>query len=69
MVLAAHSLGVENSWIGMALGLGEDAEFLKEAGVPEGHKLVAPLIFGYPAKRERKAPAHNIDDVILKWMS
>lgn len=42
-------------------------EFLKGTGVPEGHKLVAPHIFGYPAKGERKAPARNAN-VILKWV-
>jgi nitroreductase len=68
MMLAAHSLGIGSCWIGLALHLGWDAEFLKEAGVPEGHKLVAPIIFGYPAKGERKAPARNAD-VILKWIS
>ncbi len=67
MMLAAHSLGIGSCWIGLALHLGRDEEFLKEAGVPEGHKLVAPLIFGYPAKGERKAPARN-EDVILKWI-
>ena len=50
-----------------ALRLGEYKEFLNGAGVSEGHKLVAPIIFGYPAKGERKAPDHN-SDVILKWI-
>jgi len=67
MMLAAHSFGIGSCWIGLSLGLGVDKEFLKEVGVPEGHKLVAPLIFGYPAKGELKAPARN-SDVILKWM-
>jgi nitroreductase len=68
MMLAAHSLGLGSCWIGLAAGLGNDAEFLKEAGVPEGHKLIAPLIFGYPAKEKLKAPARNAD-VILKWIN
>jgi nitroreductase len=67
MMLAAHSLGLGSCWIGLASGLGNDAEFLKEAGVPEGHKLIAPLIFGYPARENLKAPARNAD-VILKWI-
>jgi len=67
MMLAAHSLGIGSCWIGLIMGLGEDKEFLKEAGVPEGHRLVASLIFGYPAKGERKATARNAD-VILNWM-
>lgn len=56
MMLAAHSLGIGSCWIGLALHLGDDKEFMKEAGVPEGHKLIAPLIFGYPANGKRKAP-------------
>jgi len=59
-MLVAHSLGIGSCWIGLS-------EFLKEAGVPEGHKLIAPLIFGYPAKGKRKAPARNAD-VILEWI-
>jgi len=68
MMLAAQSLGIGSCWIGLAIGLGNDAEFLKEVGVPEGHQLVAPLIFGYPAKENLKAPARNAD-VILKWIN
>jgi nitroreductase len=67
MMLAAQSFGIGSCWIGLAVGLGNDVEFLKEVGVPEGHKLVAPLIFGYPAKGSLKAPARNAD-VILKWI-
>ncbi len=67
MMLAAHSLGIGSCWIGLAKHLGEDVEFLREVGIPEGYRLVAPLIFGYPAKGEPKAPARNAD-VILKWM-
>jgi nitroreductase len=67
MMLAAQSLGIGSCWIGLAGGLGYDTEFLKEVGVPEGHKLIAPLIFGYPAKEKLKAPARN-SDVILKWI-
>jgi nitroreductase len=67
MMLAAHSLGIGSCWIGLALHLGRDTEFLREVEVPEGHKLVAPLIFGYPAKGNLKAPARN-KDIILKWI-
>lgn len=67
MMLAARSLGIGSCWIGLAAGLGSDTEFLKEVGVPEGYKLIAPLIFGYPAKENQKAPARNAD-VILKWI-
>lgn len=68
MMLAAQSLGIGSCWIGLAGGLGYDTEFLKEVGVPEGHKLIAPLIFGYPVKESLKAPVRN-SDVILKWIN
>ena len=67
MMLAAHSLGIGSCWIGLSAGLGTDEAFLKEAGVPKDHKLVAPLIFGYPAKGALPAPKRNAD-VILKWI-
>ncbi|WP_230668829.1 nitroreductase [Methanosarcina barkeri] len=68
MMLAAQSLGIGSCWIGLADGLGYDMEFLKEVGVPEGHKLIAPLIFGYPSKQNLKASVRNAD-VILKWIN
>ncbi|HII92761.1 MAG TPA: nitroreductase family protein [Methanosarcina sp.] len=68
MMLAAQSLGIGSCWIGLAEGLGYDIGFLKEIGVAEGHKLIAPLIFGYPTKQNLKAPARNAD-VILKWIN
>jgi nitroreductase len=68
MMLAACSLGIGSCWIGLAAGLGSDVEFLKEIGVPEGNKLIAPLIFGYPTKDNLNAPARNAD-VILKWIN
>lgn len=68
MMLAAQSLGIGSCWIGLAAGLGYDVEFLREVEVPEGHKLIAPLIFGYPTKDNLKAPARNVD-VVLKWIN
>jgi len=67
MMLAAHSLGIGCCWIGLAAGLGSNEAFLKETSIPKGHKLIAPLIFGYPAKGALPAPARNAD-VILKWI-
>lgn len=68
MMLAAQSLGIGSCWIGLAESLGYDTEFLKEIEMPEDHKLIAPLIFGYPTKQNLKAPARNAD-VILKWIN
>jgi nitroreductase len=67
MMLAAHSMGIGSCWIGLAMTLGSDKEFLEEIGVPEDHKLAAPLIFGYPEKKNPRAPARNTD-VVLKWI-
>jgi hypothetical protein len=35
---------------------GEGEGFQKEARVPEGHKLIAPIIFGYPTKDNLNTP-------------
>ncbi|HII06142.1 MAG TPA: nitroreductase family protein [Methanotrichaceae archaeon] len=67
MMLSAWSLGIGSCWIGLAVPLGGDEYFLKEVGVPEGYKLVAPLIFGYPAKADHK-PTPRDEDVVLRWV-
>lgn len=67
MMLAAHSMGIGSCWIGLAMTLGSDNDFLEEIGVPQDHKLMAPLIFGYPEKKNPRAPARK-KDVILKWI-
>ena len=67
MMLAAHSMGIGSCWIGLAMALGSDPAFLEEIGVPQDHTLVAPLIFGYPEKKNPRAPARK-GDVVLKWI-
>jgi nitroreductase len=67
MMLAARSLGIGSCWIGLAMPLGSDKPTLYELKVPEGHRLVAPLIFGYPVKDAQTAPPRN-EDVILSWI-
>lgn len=66
MMLAARSLGIGSCWIGLASVLGQDMGVLEELGVPEGYKLMAPLVFGYPSKAVAKAPPRK-KEVILKW--
>lgn len=66
MMLAAWSLGLGSCWIGLAGALGSDKEFLKKIRVPDTHKLIAQLIFGYPSKSNLHAPARN-SDVIISW--
>ena len=67
MMLAARSMGIGSCWIGLAAPLGADGQFLDEIGVSPGHRLIAPLIFGYPARESARAPPRN-NDVILKWI-
>lgn len=67
MMLAARSLGIGSCWIGLASQLGSDKGFLGEIGVPEGYRLIAPLIFGYPRELKQTAPIRN-KDVIIKWI-
>lgn len=66
MMLAAHSKGIGSCWIGGVQPALMDEEFLKELGVPDGYKVVAPLIFGYP-KVETAMPEKIEPDVI--WLS
>lgn len=67
MMLAARSLGIGSCWIGFGMPLGSDKATLDELKVPEGHKLMAPLIFGYPVKELQTAPPRK-EDVVLNWV-
>ena len=67
MMLAASSLGVGSCYVGIGQALYVDREVLDEIGVPADHKLISPLIFGYPAEKNIPAPARN-KEVILKWI-
>lgn len=67
MMLAAASIGIGSCWIGLGSPLEADTGLMQEMGVPEGYRLMAQLIFGYPAEKETQAPERN-KDVILKWI-
>ena len=67
MMLAGRALGLGSCWIGLAIPLGSDEQFLKDMEVPENYRLIAPLIFGYPKKADVKGPDRNTE-VILKWV-
>jgi len=67
MMLAARSLGLGSCWIGLAGPLGSDNRTLAELNVPRGYRLMATLVFGYPANENQKAPERN-DDVIINWV-
>lgn len=65
MMLAAWSLGIGSCWIGLAQPLERVEGIMKELGVPERHRLIAALIFGFSAERDIEAPSRN-KGVILK---
>ncbi len=68
MMLAARSLGIGSCWIGFGMPLGSDPVLLDELKVPAGHRLMAPLIFGYPMRDLQPAPPRK-DDVVLNWVA
>lgn len=64
MMLAARSMDLGSCYVGFACFLEEDTETKKELGIPESHKIVAPLIFGrgeFPEPKPRSPPK------ILNW--
>lgn len=67
MMLAAHSLGIGSCWIGFASPLGFIPVVFKELNVPEDHKLIAPLGFGFPKKKDM-APGKRSEAKILAWV-
>ena len=66
MMLAAWSMGVGSCWIGFAAPLQFSPEFMAEVEMPKDHRLIAPLIFGYPAKAPGKG--HRKEAQIVKWL-
>lgn len=68
MMLAARSLGIGSCWVGLAMPLGSDEATRDSLKVPSGHRLMAPLIFGYPVKDIQTAPQRR-EDVVLNWVS
>jgi nitroreductase len=68
MMLAARSLGIGSCWIGFGMPLDSDQEIRQELNVPDGYRLMVPLIFGYPVKDIEKAPPRE-EDVILNWIA
>jgi nitroreductase len=67
MMIAARALGIGSCWIGLGSPLGQVASITKDLGVPEGCKLVACLIFGYPVKLLERTPK-RVENVILNWI-
>ena len=65
MVLAAHSLGLGSCYIGMVKALKDDKEFRELLKVPEDHRIVITMVFGYP--KEEPAPKERNKDVVT-WV-
>jgi nitroreductase len=68
MMLAAQSMGIGSCWIGFASPLGASKDMMEEFGVPMDHKLIAPIIFGYP-KKEGMSPSKRNEPHIFKWIN
>ena len=66
MMLAAWSMGIGSCWIGFANPLQHSPEFMAEVGIPPDHKLIAPIIFGYPKKAQSNGNRNEPE--ILKWI-
>jgi len=67
MMLAATSMGLGSCWIGFASPLGMAPEVMKELNMPADHKLIAPLIFGVPKKKDM-AESQRPDVTITAWL-
>lgn len=67
MMLAAHSMGIGSCWIGFASPLGYVSDVFEELNVPEDHKLIAPVVFGIPKKKDM-APGQRSEAKILAWV-
>lgn len=69
MMLAARSLGIGSCWIGFAdLCLNRKKGFLKKIEVPEGHEIMASLVFGYADKFPKNALPRKEGAGIVKWV-
>ncbi|TQD25433.1 nitroreductase family protein [Methanolobus vulcani] len=50
MMLAAHSMDIGSCWIGTGCFIQDNPELLEELGITPDYRVIAPIIFGYPAK-------------------
>jgi len=65
-MFSASEIGLGTCWIGLGTSI-QDPDLLKLIGMPEDHKIVAPLIVGYP--KNIPSPAEKIEPQILKIVS
>lgn len=70
MMLAAWSMGLGSSWVGLAQPLEKVSGIMKDLEVPEKHRLLGSLVFGYPEGKGLEAPETERNrSVILKWIN
>ncbi len=59
LMISAALRGLGTCWVDLGAYI-RDPELLEEIGVPQGHRIIAPIIIGYPktvpARPSRKAP-------------
>jgi len=65
MMLAAHAMGIGSCWIGTACFIQDNPELLDELGIPDGYKIIAPIVFGY-AKED--LPVTPRKDPLVVWL-
>jgi len=65
MMLAAWALGIGSCWIGSATIVEKNPDLLAELKVPDDYRIVAPLVFGYPATLPPK-PARR--EPVITWI-
>lgn len=65
VMLMAHSMGLGTCWIGFAQTFLNDPIIKERLGVPHNYTIIAPIIFGYPAKESGYVQKN--DPSILFW--
>jgi nitroreductase len=67
MMLGAHVLGIGSCWIGFASVLGLKDDIMLKLGMPEGYKIAATLVFGYPDEKIKKPLYRKVGSDIINW--
>lgn len=69
MMLAARSLNIGSCWIGFAdLVINKNRKLMASLGIPEDHKIISHLIFGYPTKFPEKAMERKKEADVIRWI-
>jgi nitroreductase len=60
LMFSAVSRGLGTCWVGLGAHI-RGEEMLREIGVPEGYRIVAPVILGYPSAIPPASERHSAD--------